>query len=287
MTRRAAEQGSELVRRLLAFARRQRLEPQPIDLNGASRSGGRPAHPHARRADELRMAASPTDVWKVFADQAQLELALMNLIINARDAMPAGGTVTISAENRKLGGGRAARRGGRRLCPPRGRGHRERHSAASISKRCSSLSSRPRKSARAAGSGSAWSTASPSSRTARSGSKASSGKGTSAELWLPRAPKQRPRRNRPSASNRAAGQSAPLRILLVDDHEEVRSTTAAMLTDFGPRGGRSGDGADALASLKSGRLPLRPDDHRLCDAACVGRRVPARGADASAPESPR
>ena len=101
MTKRAAEQGSELVRRLLAFARRQKLEPQPIDLA-----------PCRRRSSDLlthtlgglvKIEWQIDDgVWNAFADQAQLELALVNLIINARDAMPAGGTVTISAENRAL-----------------------------------------------------------------------------------------------------------------------------------------------------------------------------------------
>src|SRR3954447_1821698 len=98
MTRRAAEQGSELVRQLLAFARRQRLQPDPVELSALREAvSNLLAHTLGGLVNvEWRV---PEDVWTVFADRAQLELAIVNLIINARDAMPSGGTVTVTAEN--------------------------------------------------------------------------------------------------------------------------------------------------------------------------------------------
>ncbi len=126
MTRRAADQGTELIRRLLAFARQQRLEPNPIDLLKLNETlsellvhtlGGL-VHVEWRVGKR---------VWNAFADQAQLELALLNLIINARDAMPGGGTV--SGRCRELRGvrrqlGRAARG---RICDLVRQRHRDRH----------------------------------------------------------------------------------------------------------------------------------------------------------------
>src|SRR3954469_14076605 len=101
MTRRAAEQGSELVRRLLAFARRQKLEPQAIALASLKDTvSDLLTHTLGGLVNiEWKVAKN---VWTVFADRAQLELAVVNLIINARDAMPSGGTVTVSAENRDV-----------------------------------------------------------------------------------------------------------------------------------------------------------------------------------------
>src|SRR5579884_1922331 len=101
MTKRAAEQGSELVKRLLAFARRQTLEPKAIDLAALQEAVWDLLTHTLGGLVNMEWLASD-DVWNAFADQAQLELALVNLIINARDAMPAGGTVTVGAANHTL-----------------------------------------------------------------------------------------------------------------------------------------------------------------------------------------
>ena len=106
MTKRAAEQGSELVRRLLAFARRQTLEPKPVRIQQLQEAvTDLLTHTLGGLVQiEWQIAGEIPDA---FADQAQLELALVNLIINARDAMPDGGTVTISVDTAEVAGDNA------------------------------------------------------------------------------------------------------------------------------------------------------------------------------------
>ena len=98
LTKHAAEQGAELVARLLAFARKQRLEPAPIDANALAKSVTELLTHTLGGLIELKWITDE-QIWHAYADDAQLELALMNLVINARDAMPQGGTVTVSAHN--------------------------------------------------------------------------------------------------------------------------------------------------------------------------------------------
>ena len=250
MTRRAAEQGSELVRRLLAFARRQRLEPHPIDLRSL-RDAVVDLLTHTLGGLMNFDWNIPDGVWRVFADQSQLELALMNLIINARDAMPAGGTVTILAENRKVGEGElnGADAGDyvRLTVQDTGTG---------IPRENLEKVMEPFFTTKEIGKGSGlglsmvYGFAKQSNGAFRLDSEA--GKGTTAELWLPRAPGEKKKDKTPVAEEPASGASRPLRILLVDDHEEVRNTTAAMLSDFGHEVVEAATGSAALVALKGG-----------------------------------
>ena len=96
--RRAAQRGGELTKRLLTVARRQSLRPERIELDAWMKDGAGALLRQALRGDiraELRL---PSGLPAVEADPAELELALLNLAVNARDAMPNGGTLTVSAE---------------------------------------------------------------------------------------------------------------------------------------------------------------------------------------------
>jgi len=98
----AAERASALVRQLLSFARKQELTPQPLDVKAIlGEADGMIAHsigPKIKRVTDIA-----GDAWPVLADPQQLEVALLNLAVNARDAMPDGGTLTFSARNLKDG----------------------------------------------------------------------------------------------------------------------------------------------------------------------------------------
>jgi nitrogen-specific signal transduction histidine kinase len=101
MTREAAERAAELTNRLLAFSRKQPLDPKAIDINALiSNMDGL-----IRRAigGQLEIKTVLGDgLWHVYVDPSQLENALLNLAINARDAMPNGGHLTIETSNIRI-----------------------------------------------------------------------------------------------------------------------------------------------------------------------------------------
>ncbi len=97
----AALRGADLVRRLLAFARRQPLEPERIDPGQQVSEIAKLLQRTLGEQFEIQVEADP-DAWPVIADRAQLEAAITNLAMNARDAMPKGGRISISVGRRHL-----------------------------------------------------------------------------------------------------------------------------------------------------------------------------------------
>jgi PAS domain S-box-containing protein len=95
---RAAESGAALVQRLLAFSRRQTLIPEEVDFNRLAAEMEALLRRTLGEDIEIEMKLNPR-LWTALADKGQVETALLNLTVNARDAMPAGGKLTIETGN--------------------------------------------------------------------------------------------------------------------------------------------------------------------------------------------
>ena len=244
----AAERAATLTQRLLAFARRQALKPQPVDA-GALIEG---------MADLLERSLGPT-IAMVFelprhlpcvrVDPNQLELALLNLAINARDAMPGGGKLTISAgsivaDDRNLLALEA--------------GHYVRITATDtgtgMDKATLARATEPFFSTKGVGKGTGLGLSMIHGLAAQSGGtlriESAPGQGTSIDIWLPVSEEAAASAPDPCAEPVRA--MAAAKILLVDDEEVVRAATAEMLRDIGYAVTEATSAAQALAAIRNG-----------------------------------
>ena len=107
----SARRAAALTHRLLAFSRRQPLEPRPVQVNSLLASMEDLLRRTLGEAVGLRMALAPA-LWLAKCDPNQLENAILNLAINSRDAMPSGGTLTLETSNTALDSGFTAAQDG-------------------------------------------------------------------------------------------------------------------------------------------------------------------------------
>jgi CheY-like chemotaxis protein len=105
--RRAANRGATLVSQLLSFVRNQPSEPQAVALNHVVSEVERMLRPLIGEAIQVQLRLAPV-LAKVLADPVQLDQVLMNLLLNARDAMPNGGTILIATREEELDAQQAA-----------------------------------------------------------------------------------------------------------------------------------------------------------------------------------
>ena len=245
MTKRAAEQGTELVRRLLAFARRQQLQPSNIELGALSQAVTGLLRPTLGGRHQLDWRLGQ-NLWHAFADPAQLELALMNLVLNARDSMADGGTILVTAENRKL------------KADSEGLAKGDYVVLTVIDEGCGIPGEmiekvmEPFVTTKDVGKGTGLGLSMVYGFARQSNGafrlKSEVGKGTQAEIWLPKSIEMAKRAS-PPATPSAVKLGNPLRVLLVDDHDEVRAATIGMLEDLGHSVADAANSGEALSLL--------------------------------------
>jgi signal transduction histidine kinase/FixJ family two-component response regulator len=244
----AAERAATLTQRLLAFARRQVLQPKAVDI--AALVDG--------IVDLIRRSLGPTidvvldvpsNLPSARIDPNQLELALLNLAINARDAMPGGGRLTLAARFVETDGVHALG-----LSPGRYVQLSAIDTGTGMDAATLARATEPFFSTKGVGKGTGLGLSMIHGLAAQSGGALSlisaPGKGTSVEIWLPATRDVA----ETASSDVVEPVSAPraATVMLVDDEELVRSATADMLRDLGYAVVEFGSASQAIAAFQSG-----------------------------------
>ncbi len=242
--RAAAERGAKLTDQLLSFSRRQRLDPRVVDLNETVASMRDLLQ--STMGGSIRIDTKLCDVlWPALVDPTQIELAVLNLAINARDAMEVGGSLTVSTGNVTLGAARYPE------APPAGD-----YVEICVADDGSGMSDDVRAKAfepffttKEIGKGSGLGLSQVLGFAKQSGGgvhiDSHAGRGTSVHIYLPRAEAQ-VATSEPVSGVVSAADGINATILLIDDDNAVREVTAAMLRELGHSVLEAGSGGAAL-----------------------------------------
>jgi PAS domain S-box-containing protein len=257
----AAQRGAALTQRMLAFARRQELNPEPVDVNLLVRG----------MVDLLQRSLGPTilietrfppELAPALADPHQLELAILNLAVNARDAMPTGGSLSLSAREmfvseREIGGPSYY------VCIS------VRDNGEGMDEETLVRAMEPFFTSKGVGKGTGLGLSMVHGMANQSGGRlvlnSSVGKGTTAEIWLPVAATIPLRvHDRPSLKEDSILQARSLVVLAVDDDTLVLMNTAEMLAELGHKVLQAHSGKEALEIIaREGHVDLVITDQAM------------------------
>jgi PAS domain S-box-containing protein len=259
----AAQRGATLTQRMLAFARRQELKPEVVDIPLLVR-GMTDLLNHSVGADVTVVTSFPAATRPVMVDPNQLEMAILNLAVNARDAMPNGGSVTIAADEETLGrDNRLGLKGGSyvRLSVA--------DDGAGMDSTTLGRALEPFFTTKGVGKGTGLGLSMVHGVVEQSGGRlfleSRVGEGTSVSLFFPvREHAAEAGVHPPRAGDPLGFGPRPLSILVVDDDALVLLNTAAMLEDVGHRVVPAHSGREAMDILsKGGRFDLLLTDQLM------------------------
>jgi PAS domain S-box-containing protein len=248
---RSAANGARLTEQLLAFSRRQHLELRSVDLNRVLKGMRDLLGPTVGAAIGVETALAP-DLWPTLTDPTQIEVAILNLALNARDAMPSGGKLSIETRNLRHGRDEVPAELGRRDCicltvSDTGIGMSEEVVRSAIE---------PFFTTKEIGKGSGlglsqvYGIVQQSDGTLKIASRM--GAGTAVQLYLPRA--EATERELGGIADAGTPERPNARLLVVDDDPEVREVTRQMLGGLGYEVTAADSGQAALDRLDRGEI---------------------------------
>jgi PAS domain S-box-containing protein len=256
-----ARRGATLTQRMLAFARRQDLDVTPLDLKGLVAGMTDLLASSLGSSVEIK-TAFPQKLALAVGDENQVELALLNLCVNARDAMPEGGEIVIGAREETVAAGDATSlKPGRYLClsvTDTGEG---------MSQETLARASEPFFTTKGVGRGTGLGLSMVHGMAEQMGGrlmlKSVLGKGTTAEIWLQALEGESSAAPAPASAIAASAAPRRLKVLAVDDDRLVLFNTTAMLEDLGHEAVEAGSADEALDLLDEHRFDLVITDQAM------------------------